>query len=95
MSVAIGMPHPAAPLPPTFSTASIPAGTDIPPSAAATDSAAFLGSASSPTVTSRLISRPTRKKKTAIRPSLIHSRSGLEMPKPPTSTVTGICHSRK
>lgn len=47
------------------------AGTIIPPSAAATGKEAFLIEFNSPIVSSFLISKPTRKKKTAIKPSLI------------------------
>ena len=48
------------------------AGTIMPPIAPAMGSAAWRGDASSPASASRLISRPTRRKKTAIKPSLIH-----------------------
>jgi hypothetical protein len=40
------------------------------------------GLRSLPSSTSRFNSRPTRKKKIAIRPSLIQSRSGLDRPSP-------------
>ena len=49
----------------------------MPPSAAAAGSIAWLRDASSPSTNSRLISRPTRKKNTAIHRSLTHSTSGL------------------
>jgi hypothetical protein len=44
----------------------------MPPSAAASGKAALRGEESSPTNTSRLISKPTTKKNSAIKPSLIH-----------------------
>ena len=47
------------------------AGTAAPPNAAATGSSALRGSASSPATISRLISRPTSRKKQAMRRSLI------------------------
>ncbi len=62
----------------------------MPPAAAMTGSAACFAVDSSPTISSRLISRPTRKKKTAIKPSLIHSSSGLSIIRAPTPTVTGV-----
>ncbi|MCG3142185.1 MAG: hypothetical protein HDKAJFGB_03581 [Anaerolineae bacterium] len=43
----------------------------MPPSAAKTGSNALLGEDSSPTATSRLISKPTTRKNNAIKPSLI------------------------
>ena len=43
-----------------------------------------------PDSSSRLISRPTRKKKIAIRPSLIQSSSGLSMASAPMRTATGV-----
>jgi hypothetical protein len=46
------------------------AGTTMPPTAATIGSAAVRGSRSSPDTSSYLISRPTTKKKIAIRPSL-------------------------
>jgi hypothetical protein len=45
----------------------------MPPSAASTGVASFRGSLSSPRRISYLISRPTTRKKIAIRPSLIQS----------------------
>ncbi len=49
----------------------MPAGTIMPPRAAAIGSAARRKSRSSPTTISRFTSRPTTKKKIAISPSLI------------------------
>ena len=72
MSVAIGIAHPRAAVPPPFVREKMSAGTIMPPSAAAIGSAACRGDASSPASASRLISNPTSRKNTAINPSLIH-----------------------
>ena len=72
MSVAIAIAHPRAAAPPPLARTKIAAGTIIPPIAAAIGRAAWRGEASSPTRASRFTSRPTSRKKTAIRPSLIH-----------------------
>ena len=48
------------------------------------------GSDSSPRSTSRLSSRPTRKKNSAIRPSLTQSSSGLSISSAPTWMWTGV-----
>jgi hypothetical protein len=74
MSVAIGIPHPRAPSPPTFTRRYRPAGTTIPPTAASTGRAAARGSRSSPIVNSRLISRPTTRKNRVISPSFTAPR---------------------
>ncbi len=66
------------------------AGTTMPPMAAMAGSAAWPKVDSSPRSSSRLISRPTRKKKIAISPSLIHSSSGLSIASAPTRTPTGV-----
>jgi hypothetical protein len=73
MSVAIGIAHarPAPAVPPMM-TAAIPAGTTTPPSAAMTGSSAVLRCDSSPTVSSRLSSRPATKKNNASSPSVAH-----------------------
>lgn len=47
------------------------AGKNIPPKAASTGNDAFLKVESSPVIISRFISKPTNRKKTAIKPSLI------------------------
>ena len=44
-------------------------------------------------LSSRLISRPTTKKKTAISPSLIQWVRSLEIERSPTPTVSFVCHS--
>ena len=60
MSVAITIPQPPAPGPPMFRAAYTSAGTAMPASAASTGIAAARRSRSSPSASSRLISRPTR-----------------------------------
>ena len=74
MSVAIGMAQPEEPSPLGLTARNSAAGTTIPPMAAMTGSAARRGSRSSPSTSSRLISKPTTKKKTVINPSLIQPR---------------------
>jgi hypothetical protein len=66
------------------------AGTTMPPTAAIAGSIARRTLESSPFSSSRLISRPTRKKNTAISPSLIHSSNGLSSASTPTRTLTGV-----
>ena len=83
MSVAIGIPQPRLPSPPTLNTAYMIAGTTIPPKAALTGRIDFSSEESCPTTISRLISSPTTKKKTAISKSLIQccsESSKLESP---------------
>ena len=92
MSVAIGMPQPELPRPPPTMSAKMAAGRMAPPAAATMGSVAFLTVLSSPTSSSRLISTPTTRKKMAIRPSLIHSSSGLVSTDSPMPTVMGVCH---
>ena len=58
------------------------AGTTMPPSAATTGSSALRGSASSPVTSSRLISRPTTKKNSVMRPSLIACSNGRSQREP-------------
>jgi len=70
MSVAMGIAQPSASSPPAVSVRKIAAGSSTPPRAASTGRRATRGSRSSPVTSSRLISRPTTKKKRAIRPSL-------------------------
>ena len=72
MSVAMGIAHPREGIAPPFVRAYSEAGTIMPPMAAAMGMAAWRVDANSPASTSRLISSPTRRKKMAIRPSLIH-----------------------
>ena len=64
------------------------AGTMTPPTAAAIASAACRGTRISPTSTSRLISRPTTKKKSAIRPSFTQWRSDAVTPNASLPTVS-------
>jgi hypothetical protein len=73
----------------------------MPPTAATTGSAPCEGCDSAPSRTSRLISSPTSRKNTAIRPSLIHSRTGLfntigpsEKPKRILSRLSTVAASR-
>ena len=73
MSVAIGMPQPVEPAPDPLKARKMRAGTTMPPRAAATGSTAARGRRSSPVTISRLISRPTTKKKTAMRTSFTKS----------------------
>ncbi len=95
MSVAMGIPQPGAPAVPAFSAVYRPAGTSIPPTAAARGSAARLGEDSAPAKSSRLISRPTTKKNKAINPSLIQESRGLARTKFPKPIATFICHRPK
>jgi len=57
--------------------------------------AACLGEESSPTNSSRLISRPTSRKKMAIRPSSIQSSRGSLSSKLPAAKVTGVWSNSK
>ena len=61
----------------------------MPPIAPRAGRAILLFSASSPTRSSRFSSRPTRKKNTAIKPSLTQSSSGLAISNGPMRTCTG------
>ena len=90
MSVAMGMPHPRAPSPPTLKAAKMSAGRIMPPSAATIGSAAARGSRSSPVTISRLISRPATKKNSAIRPSLTASCRVSSRWNEPTSNANGV-----
>ena len=90
MSVAIGIPQPAAPAWPWLRPAYIAAGISMPPSAAASGSAARRSSDSSPPWISRRISRPTTKKKTVIRTSLIQKWSGRTKPQSPNRSPIGV-----
>ena len=92
MSVAMGMPHPAADSWPAFREKKMSAGTTMPPTAAATGMMVRLGVDNPPTSSSRLISRPTRKKKMAMSPSLIHRMAALDRTQSPTPTVILVCH---
>ena len=79
MSVAMGIPQPrSATGLPQLIAAKIRAGTAMPPKAATAGSSTCDRVASSPSSISRLISSPTRKKKTAIQRSLTQTTSGLD-----------------
>ena len=93
MSVAMGMPQPRTPVPPRFTATNIRAGTTMPPSAAMAGSAARRGSFSSPTETSRLISKPTTKKNNVIRPSLTQWRKSNTSERPATRRLISELHS--
>ena len=62
----------------------------MPPIAATAGRTICAGLESSPSITSRLISRPTRKKKRAMSPSLIHSSSGLSIENSPRLTAARV-----
>jgi hypothetical protein len=91
MSVAIGMAHPCTPGPPTLIAAKISAGTSMPPMAAATGRVARRIDASSPSSSSRLISKPTRRKKTTISPSLTQCSRDIERPTLPAVIASVVC----
>ena len=78
MSVAVGIAHPVRPAPPpaVVTATKISAGTAIPPTAAATGSAARRGSRRSPATNSRLSSSPATKKKIASSPSAAQAARG-------------------
>ena len=92
MSVAIGTPQPRAAVPPPASARKIKAGSTAPPIAAAMGRVARRSVASSPTRISRLISRPTTRKNTAIRPSLTQWRSDSDRCRPPRSMASSVPH---
>jgi hypothetical protein len=90
MSVAIGIPQPWISGVPGLSTAYSRAGTAMPPNAATIATAARRGSRNSPPTISYLISRPTTKKKTAMRASLTQCRRSSARTNRPTSMVTSV-----
>jgi hypothetical protein len=91
MSVATGIAQPsAAGGSPRTQARNTSAGTTMPPTAATAGSTSWSGEESSPSRNSRLISSPTSRKNTAMRPSLIHSRKGLSTENAPTCTATGM-----
>ena len=92
MSVAMGTPQPIPVAPPLATDRYRPAGTSIPPSAAAKGKAARRHSESSPWCSSPLISRPTTKKKTTMRPSLTNQSSDRSKENVPTRTPSVVCH---
>ena len=65
----------------------------MPPIAAMPGNSNCAGERNSPTNNSRFNSRPTRKKKTAIRPSLIQSSSGFSSCKLPSRMSSSTCSS--
>ncbi len=82
VSVAIGTPHPPEACG-GHSAAKTAAGTSIPPNAVTASKRARRGSCRSPARNSRLISSPSKKKNSAIRPSLIQCRSDIDSSKLP------------
>ena len=92
MSVAIGMPQPWTPACPALKARKISAGTTIPPTAAMAGRAALRGSRSSPSTSSRLISRPTTKKNRVISPSFTQSRRSRSSSWPANDTASSVCH---
>ena len=66
----------------------------MPPMAPTAGSRMLPGFDSSPSMSSRLSSRPTRKRKIAIRPSLTHSSRGLAICSGPTRISTGMSNSQ-
>ena len=77
ISVAVGMAQPLMASVPLLNNAYNNAGASIPPMAPNTGNNDFLIEASSPHISSRLISMPARKKNSAINASLIISRGEL------------------
>jgi len=87
MSVAVGIAQPFRfSGVPQFTIAKIIPGTAMPPMAAMIGKIALSKLDNSPAKTSRFISRPTRKKKIAIKPSLIHKIAGFAISKFPIPT---------
>jgi hypothetical protein len=68
----------------------------MPPSAAPAGKMAWRTVHNSPSTNSRLISRPTRKKNTAIHSSFTHTSKGLDSTSalPPMRNSPGICKNR-
>ena len=95
MSVAMGMPHPGAPGPPALKARNRAAGTTIPPTAATAGSAACGKVRSSPWTSSPLISIPTTKKNSVIRPSITSWSSEKRATTPPIPTVTGVANTAR
>jgi len=92
MSVAIGTPQPAAPGPPALTAAYSAAGTAMPAAAATTGRAAPRQVRSSPTTSSRLISRPTTRKNRVMRPSLTQWRRSVSRVRRPSWSATRVSH---
>ena len=91
MSVAIGIPQPFALGVPALKNTYIRAGKIIPPAAANIGKDACLKEDSSPTIISRLISRPTTKKNIAIRASLTQWSSDISSLKDPIAKSALMC----
>lgn len=94
MSVAIGTAHPRCSSGSGTRARNTSAGTTIPPSAAPAGTSAWRTDRSSPDTISRFSSRPTTRKKIAIRKSLIQRISGLLSAKPPAPAVNECCRIR-
>ena len=92
MSVAMGTPHPAGANRPAKARYKA-AGTNMPPNAATSGSAAFRRLFSSPTRSSRLISNPTSRKNAAMRKSLTHKRAGISSALPATWIEIGAAQT--
>ena len=73
-----------------FKSTYISAGTTIPPIAPNPGRIILRRSESSPSKNSRLSSRPTNRKNTAIKPSLTHINKGFASARAPTCTTTGV-----
>ena len=86
----MGMPHPSEPAWPPITARKISAGRTIPPIAAKRGSRAAARVDSSPTVSSRFTSRPTTKKKIAMRPSLTRWRRSSEKRWSPTLRLISV-----
>ncbi len=78
ISVAIGIPQPSEPTLSDPKNKNINTGNSIPPIAANIGNEALRSVVSSPTKISLLTSNPITKKKTAIKPSLIHKINGFD-----------------
>ena len=91
MSVAVGIPHPEAAGVPWLKSVKTTAGAIMPPAAATTGRIACRNEESCPRTTSRLISSPTAKKKTTIRPSLMSFSTFIPRGKIQSITPVGEC----
>ena len=89
ISVAVGIPQPEAACVPWLTMVKMSAGTATPPKAAITGRMAFLKEDSSPHTISRLISRPTVKKKITIRMSLMNFSMVIPRGKNQSTTPSG------
>ena len=91
ISVAAGIAQPAeAPSVPLVTIKYTIAGAAMPPTAAPRGRKAWRMSDKCPTINSRLISKPIKKKKMAINPSLTHSKKGLSITIGPTPKTTFV-----